>query len=384
MKPRLVICRSNPVAPDPRVEKEARTLLEAGYDVTVLGWDRTAQLPQHETLHGIPCYRLPVRAEYASGIRNLPALLRWQWSLFAWLSRRRREYDLIHACDFDTVLPALVCRSLFHKKVVYDIFDFYADHLRLTPGLIKNAIRSVDLRAIGWADAVILADDSRWEQIRGSRPRLSTVIYNSPEGLNSTTASGYPEKPASIQSASQYKLTIVYVGLLQVERGLFELIDVLRQHPEWSLDLAGFGGDEARILDQIGGMSNVHWHGRVPYQVALYLSAAADVLIATYDPAIPNHRFSSPNKVFEAMLLGKPIIVAQDTNMDRIILKADCGLVIPYGDKSALEAALSRLDSEPATLEGLGANARQAYESTYSWKIMQHRLVNLYQQVAGG
>lgn len=383
MNLRLIICRSNPIAPDPRVEKEARTLAQAGYDVTLLGWDRSTELPQKDRLSGISIFRLPIRAEYASGLRNLPDLLRWQWGLLKWLVRRRREYDLIHACDFDTILPALACRILFHKKVIYDIFDFYADHLRLTPGVIKNTIRTVDLRAIGVADALILADDSRLEQVRGSRPRRRAIIYNSPEDIPIPTEQAQPDHQTSIQEQVYSGLRIVYVGLLQAERGLFELLTVLSQHPDWSLDLAGFGGDEARILDQVRDMPNVRWHGRVPYQTATQLSAGADVLIATYDPSIPNHRYSSPNKVFEAMLLGKPIIVARDTNMDKIINQADCGIVVTYGEIQELEAAFSHLQTDHDLRHRLGENARLAYDSTYSWQIMQNRLLSLYQEVTG-
>jgi glycosyltransferase involved in cell wall biosynthesis len=378
MTQRVVICRSNPIAPDPRVEKEARALVQAGYQVTLLGWDRTTKLPPQDQIDGIPCFRLPIQAEYASGMRNLPDLLRWQWGLLSWLIRHREEYDLIHTCDFDTVLPALVCQRLYRKKVVYDIFDFYADHLRLTPEPVKKAIRALDLGAINRADAVILADESRREQIQGARPRLSAVIYNSPE--DTSPQSSLPGDQAGKPQGS--RLHIVYVGLLQVERGLFELIAVLRRHPEWSLSLAGFGGDEARITQEIQGMTNITWYGRVSYAKALQLSSEADALIATYDPAIPNHRFSSPNKVFEAMLLGKPIIVAQDTNMDRIINQADCGIVVTYGDETALEAALGRLQDQPSLRLRLGENARQAYDTTYSWQIMQHRLINLYEKLA--
>ena len=375
MKPRLVICRSNPISPDPRVEKEARTLAQAGYQVSLLGWDRTAALPQQELLDGIPCQRLAIRAEYASGMHNLPDLLCWQWGLLKWLISQRREYDLIHACDFDTVLPALVCQRLYRKKIIYDIFDFYADHLRATPDWIKNAIRNADLRAIDRAEAVILADESRWEQISGSNPRLSAVIYNTPEDTD-------PKIAAESPMPSLDRLQIAYIGLLQVERGLLELLAVLRGHPEWGLDLAGFGGDESRLLEAARDLPNVRWHGRLPYTRAIQISAGADILIATYDPAIRNHRYSSPNKVFEAMLLGKPVIVAQDTNMDRIIRQADCGIVIPYGDIPALEAALHRLQQDLDLRLRLGRNARQAYDTSYSWKIMQHRLLELYQRVA--
>ncbi len=379
MTQRLVICRSNPIAPDPRVEKAGRALLRAGYQITLLGWDRTAELPQQDRIEGMPCFRLPIRSQYATGMRNLPDLLRWQWGLLKWLIHHRSDYDVIHACDFDTVLPALYCQRIHHKKVVYDIFDFYADHLRRTPALVKKAIRALDLGAINRADAVILADDSRWEQIRGAKPRLSAIIYNSPEDLlpQSFTSEVQAYRPQNS------RLHLAYVGLLQVERGLFELLGVLRRHPQWSLSLAGFGGDEARIREQISDMPNVAWYGRVPYQMALLLSAAADVLIATYDPAIPNHRYSSPNKVFEAMLLGKPIIVARETNMDRIINRENCGIVIPYGDEVALEDALKQLQDNPQLRLRLGENARRAYDTRYGWQIMQDRLVKLYGQLAG-
>jgi glycosyltransferase involved in cell wall biosynthesis len=67
--------------------------------------------------------------------------------------------------------------------------------------------------------------------------------------------------------------------------------------------------------------------------------------------------------------------------MDRIINQADCGIVIPYGDIPALEAALLRLQNDLDLRLRLGGNARQAYDTVYSWKIMQSRLLELYQKV---
>jgi glycosyltransferase involved in cell wall biosynthesis len=125
-------------------------------------------------------------------------------------------------------------------------------------------------------------------------------------------------------------------------------------------------------------MENVHWHGRIPYQRALELSAGADVLVATYDPAIPNHRYASPNKVFEAMMLGKPVVAASNTNFDRIITRHECGLVVEYGDVEQLEQALATIADDPQLRSLLGENARQAYESTYNWTEMESRLLALY------
>ena len=112
------------------------------------------------------------------------------------------------------------------------------------------------------------------------------------------------------------------MGLLEIRRGLLHVLDILRCHPEWTLELAGTGRDARTILDVGMQMPNVHWHGEVPPMTGLSrLNAAADALFATYDPEVPNHRYSSPNKIFEAMMLGKPVIVARDTNADRLVEK---------------------------------------------------------------
>jgi glycosyltransferase involved in cell wall biosynthesis len=373
-KPSVVFCRSNPIAPDPRVEKAASALAEAGYGVTLLGWDRSGTYPTSACLRRMSLHRLPIRARYGTGLHNFPPLLRWQWGLLLWLLRHRRSYDIIHACDFDTILPALLSKWLLDKRVVYDIFDFYADHLRATPGWIKRIIRWIDLRVINRVDALILSDESRREQIRGANPRQSDVILNTPPDLRDQ----FDQRGTA---ASKDELRLVYVGLLQRERGLFDLLHLLAQHPSWHLGLAGFGGDQEQILAQAESLPNLHWHGRVPYQRALALTAAADVVLALYDPALPNHRYASPNKVFEAMMLAKPVVVARDTNVDRIVEKHHCGLVVPYGEIEALEQVLTRLEDDPALRRDLGANGRRAYERYYAWSIMRARLLRLYAQM---
>ncbi|MDO9085566.1 MAG: glycosyltransferase family 4 protein [Anaerolineaceae bacterium] len=371
---RIVILRSNPISPDPRVEKQAKSLSKAGFEVNALGWDRSGMLPKSEKNGDFTISRLSIRANYGSGLMNFPALFRWQIGLMGWLLKNKNNYEIIHACDFDTILPALVMKVFWKKVVIYDIFDFYSDHLRKTPKIITNLIRRLDFWAINNADGVILVDASRSAQISGTQPKFCVSVYNSPDDIQFTI-------PHDKQLDTNSTLKISYVGLLQVERGLFELIDVLKNHPDWFLDLAGFGGDEEVILSSIKYMKNVHWHGRIPYQKALELSHEADVLIATYDPSIPNHRYSSPNKVFEAMMLGKPIIVAKNTNMDIMIEKENCGIIVEYGNKQDLERALTILDVDKDIRSELGENARKAYEETYSWSKMEERLLDLYNQV---
>lgn len=357
--------------PDPRVEKEWVALVEAGASVQVVCWDRNGTHPSYENRTYGPLYRLAIKAEFGRGFSNFPALLRWQAGLVVWLVRKRRTYDVIHACDFDTLLPALLMKALWRKLVVYDIFDFYADILSDGPSWVKKAIRRLDLWAIGKADMVILADEARRAQIAGSHPRLVVVVHNSPPDLRRETEHRQVEPcPTGFR--------IAYIGLLKRERGLFEAIDVVAKHPEWNLDLAGFGAHEEEMRTHAALVPNVHFYGRVDYTQALALSDRADVLFATYDPQIPNHRYSSANKLFEAMMLGKPIIVAHGTGMDRIVEENGSGLVVTYGDRSDLERHLTLLSQDCRLRAALGRRARAAYDTKYSWEREKKRFVDAY------
>jgi len=374
----VVILRATPIHPDPRVEKVGRALTRAGYSVQALGWDRYGSLPAIEKDSGFIVRRLAVQAAAAQGLSNLPALLRWQVALFNWLRHERHSYQVIHACDFDTVLPALWAQRLWGKKVIYDIFDFYADMLRATPRPFPGIVRRMDLAAINQADALLLADDARYKQITGARPRLSAVIYNSPEDISQNRDKAAPTAHRTDQG---YSLRLAYIGLLQIERGLIPLLEVLADHPEWGLDLAGSGAEENQFAHMAHSLPNVTWHGRVPYDQALALNAAADVLPAFYDPRIPNHRFASPNKLFEGMMLAKPVLAALGTNFDRILIQENCGLVVEYGNREQITNALKRLEDH-ALCQRLGDNGRRAYEATYGWDRMVERLLGIYRSVA--
>lgn len=369
----VLFLRSNPVAPDPRVEKEAQALADAGYEVRVLAWDRKGELPQVEDKPFGLVERLPIRGSFGSGLANLLPLLRFNLALLGQLVRRRSTYEVVHACDFDTVLPALLVGKLFGKRVVYDVFDFYADMLRATPGWIKGLIRRVDLKVMGWVDAVILADESRVDQIRGARPRRMAFIYNSP-----------PLEGPLLLPPDPPPLRIAYVGLLQRERGIFQVAELLRRHQEWELDLAGFGGDEEEIKQAMADLANVRYHGRVPYEKALELMEGAHVLFATYDPSIPNHRYSSANKLFEAMALGRPIVVAKDTGMDRLVRQYNLGFVVDYGDLAGLESAFTQVASwGPQERKEFARRAREVYTTHFSWQRMKERLLALYSELEG-
>ncbi|HHY53713.1 MAG TPA: glycosyltransferase family 4 protein [Clostridiales bacterium] len=372
-KKTVVFLRSNPVAPDPRVDKEASALEECGFNTVVIAWDRKNQFPRHERIGRRDIYRVKVKAGIAKGFKTLGGLIKWNICLLYNLVKYRNRYQVIHACDFDTIIPAVFCKLLFRKTVVYDVFDFYADMLRKAPNWLRRIIRRVDLFLMQFVDAVIIADDSRLKQIEGAKYKQLVVIYNSP---HITLQLDGNEKKAG--------LVVGYVGLLQKERGIFEMIEVIKNHPEWQMVIGGYGAEEDEVRLMVEGSSNVKFVGQVPYEETMAIYSNSDVIFATYDPSIPNHKYSSANKLFEAMMLGIPIIVARGTGMDEVVRKYDLGFVVEYGNKNQLEDVLVNIASwDVQKKREFSERARRVFQENFSWEIMEKRLTDLYEKILG-
>ncbi|QIA26695.1 glycosyltransferase family 4 protein [Thermaerobacter sp. PB12/4term] len=394
------------MAPDPRVARVARTLARAGFRVTVVAWDREGAFdewegatfgriirlragigarragneygPRRRTGHGPgqsrgrkrPRLR---RSPYGTGLRKLPAFLHWQWQLLGWLLRHRNRYAIIHACDFDTLTPSVILKFVYGKRVVYDIFDWYAETVRGLPAILRRGVARLDRWLLEKVDAVILADESRLPQLGKARPRRLEIVYNTPDWDPDDVIRGLP---------SRRGLRVAYIGLLQADRGLLELLEVIGRHPEWVLDLGGFGAEEELIRDAAATLPNVRIQGRVPHIRYMEIYARADVVVVTYDPSLLNHRYSSPNKLFEAMRLGKPVVVAEGTGVDRLVKAWRLGYVVPYGDTIRLEAALE--DAAGWTREegrAFAERVSRVYDQYFSWRMMEQRLLRVYKEM---
>lgn len=180
---RVVLIRSNPVAPDPPVEKIADTLLQKGYRVTILAWDRSKNYNTKETLiksrsGNVPIIKFGIKAGYGSGMKSLKELIKFQVKIFKWLSTHKKMYDIIHAFDFDTGFVANICAKIYSKKFVYHILDFYVESHNMAKSRIGNVIKRVEIKVINNSDLTVICTEKRKEQILGSHPKKLIVIHN--------------------------------------------------------------------------------------------------------------------------------------------------------------------------------------------------------------
>lgn len=371
---KVLFLRSNPVRPDSRVEKEVDALVKCGYDVFVLGWDRDENYPLreeplNENLPNVTAYRVGIKASYGSGIKNIRFLLKFQKEIRKFLKKNR--FDIIHACDFDTAFTAY--HSIDHKRIkfVYDIFDYYADAFSI-PSFFRKTIIKLDRQIINGADVCIICSEQRREQIAGSNPKNLVVIHNSPPCsiLQENRAERVADGP----------IRIAYFGILSASRLIKEMVNIVIADKRFELHIGGFGVLESYITDVAANNPNIYFYGKVPYSDVLKIEYDCDILTAIYDPTVRNHFYAAPNKFYESLMLGKPVIMAKGTGMSDVVLKHDIGVTIDFSEaglKDGLDILVSRREQWPA----MSTRMLELYNCEYSWEEMERRLVSAYKSI---
>lgn len=377
---RIVFMRSNPISPDSRVEKEADTLISAGHEVIILGWDRGNEYDYKED--ELKCYtgnakiiRFGIPAVFGGGIkRNLFPLLKIQKRMRKWLVENRDLYDVIHACDFDNGIVAKKIAKKYHKKFVYDVFDYYsASHS--FPKLLKKMIIKSENKVISSADATIICSEQRIKQIEGSTPKRLVIIHNSP--YKEILSMANEDFSLMVQSD---KVKIGYVGILSRARLLKEIVECISMRDDVEFHIGGFGQLNDYMKEASNIYSNIYYYGKISYPDTLKLEEEVDILTAIYDPSVDNHKYAAPNKFYESLMLGKPLIMIHNTGMDSIVDKYDLGVTIDF-NKNDFNKALDKLIMEKNNWYSISDRAKKVYDDFYSWEIMGKRLKDLYEDL---
>ena len=361
---------------DSAVYKVAETLSHNGYDVHLLVWDRQDDLKGRKG-NGYTICRFNLRAPYdkLTALFYLPI-----WWVYEFFFLLRDNPDVIHACDLDTLVPAIPAKLIKRIKLCYTIYDFYANNLpdgrpHLVRKLIRSLVAAVEKFSIRFAQVLFLVDECRYEEVKGARINKLVYIYNSPPD--------YFDAKQRQKSGAGTEILIFYAGVIHKSRGLEHMTEAVENLDGVRLVVAGTGRDKGLIEESARRCQRIQYIGWIPYEEVIRNTLEADILFAFYDPNIPADKYASPNKLFEAMMCSKPILVSEGTALADKVQAENCGLVVPYGNVSAIMEAMVRLKNDPNLVKILGDNGRKAYEEKYRWDIMQERLLQAYKEWKG-
>lgn len=371
---RIIMIRSNPINPDSRVEKEAYSLIKHGHEVKVLCWDREDnykyKYDKKDLLDSsLDLIKIGSKSSYGGGFKNILYFLKFQLRMRKWLIKNSENYDAIHACDFDTAFFSQSVAIKKKKKFIFDIFDFICGDEK---NFFQKVIKKSQIRLINKSDATIICTEERMKQIAASDPKKIVVIHNTP--------SSNQFKINNDGSSDNKNIKIAYVGILQKGRLLPEIFDFFKKNNNIEFHVGGFGLYEGELMNLSSKYGNIKYHGRMQYEDTLKLESFCDIMLAIYDPNIENHRFAAPNKFYEALFLGKPLIMVKNTGMSNIVSENDIGVLIDYSAEGFANGVYKLIERKE-DWEKISFKMKDIYSNKYNWKIMDKRLHALYKEL---
>ena len=284
------------------------------------------------------------------------------------------DADIYHAHDPE-LLP--YCRKLIKKgKIV--IFDAHEDLPKqiLSKPYLNSIAKTLLSKAFSFYEKKIC---SSFSGIIGATPFISEKFAKI--NTNSVNINNYPivgELNKSANWADKSK-EIVYVGGISQIRGIKEIVQAMKYTEKTILNIGG-KFSEPEVEKEVKGYETwkkVRDNGFLSRAEVANLFAKSMAGIVTFLP-VPNHIDAQPNKMFEYMSAGLPIITSNFPLWKEIVEGNNCGICVDPKNPRAIGEAIMKIVDNPKQAEIYGENGRQAILTKYNWSTEFDKLIKMY------
>lgn len=389
---------------DRRILQEAQTLRQAGYGVALLaGFE--CSTPEAYEQDGISIARFT----FDWSDSRLERIFRWiplqpgRLRSWLWIAARRliagvtgltsfehfvlrqvmaRDYDILHCHDFPLLNVAVEAKRRRPTPLVYDAHELYHAQSQL-PARVRRRYRRREARLIRRVDLAITVN-----------PFLARIMAEDygcemPEViLNAAIVPSRSQSPLDLRKRlglSPLARIVIYQGWFSPERGLVKLVEMARHFPaNVHLVMVGYGAHELdlRAVSAAQGTDDgrVMFLGRIEPEELARLTPSADLGVIPYHGIDLNHRYSSPNKLFEFLAAGVPFVSNDLPFLRTVVDTYGCGFVVDFAaSERAANQILARID-DPEAMSRL-KQAATAAARVLNWEVEGRKLLALYNGV---
>jgi glycosyltransferase involved in cell wall biosynthesis len=341
------------------------SLAAAGFDVTLISPAEQIESVAHGVKH-VPVTR--GRGRLRRMTVTVMDVLRKAWAEHA-------DAYHIHSPE---LIPAGILLKLGGKRVVYDAHEDLPDQIASKPW-IAPPFRQPVVAAAG----ILLSVGARvFDGIVAATPTIAedfpahktSIVQNFPvaEEFSQDTPPAYATRA----------MQVIYVGGITEIRGIREMVhamELVNECLDARFALVGDFVNEAlkRNIMSMPGWKHVDFHGFLDRDAVVEQLNRSRVGLVLFHP-VPNHVNSQPNKLFEYMISGIPILASDFPRWTQFVDEPGTGLTVDPLDPSAIAKAIIRILTHPQEAEEMGNTGRDLALTRYIWSQEAEKLVNFY------
>jgi len=343
--------------------KECQSLSKEGYEVTLI----IADDEENEIKNGVKIVSVGITTK-----RRLLRFTKTVWNVFK--KALLTNADIYHFHDVE-LIPIALLLKLMGKKIIYDVHEDIPREILSKP-YIKKYIKPIIAKLVEFFeefsakkfDAIITATPFIKDRfLKLNKNCIDIVNYPILDELN--VNSNWNDK----------RNEICYIGSITKVRGITELVESL-QYVDIVLNLGGSFSSEdfENELKRKNEWSKVNYLGLLNRKEVSNVLSMSKAGVVTFYP-LPNHINAQPNKMFEYMSAGIPVIASNFLLWRKIIEGNNCGICVDPLNPKEIANAISYLLNNDREAKKMGKNARKVVRKRYNWKIEEEKLFKLYQ-----
>ncbi len=366
---KVILSVTNDLTSEQRVHKVCLFLLKQGFDVTLVGRLRRKNLP----LEKKPYHTKRMFLFFETG----PLFYaEYNFRLFFYLLFHKA--DVLVANDLDTLLSNYLASKMKGCKLVHDSHEYFTGVPELEG---RNFAKGIWKRIERW----IFPKLKSVYTVNGSIANL----YNEEYGIEVKVARNFPLldrdrnqhlKSKAVLGIPENKKIILYQGSINVDRGLLEAVEAMQYVNGAVLLVVGAGDilDQVKIKTQNLNLADkIIFKKRVPFEELKNYTSHADMGISLDKDTNINYRFSLPNKIFDFIHAGVPVLASDLVEIRKIFSRYPVGELIESHDPKHIAEKMNRMLADPARQKIWRANCLEASKEL-CWENEEKVLLSIY------
>ncbi|HRY63370.1 MAG TPA: glycosyltransferase [Patescibacteria group bacterium] len=378
---KVVMILAEPCHNDSRVMRQARTLSETGYGVTILalygkGLNR---IEEHDGYRIIRlCCWLP-----GSGIVAMVAR-EFFFYITSFLFILWSRPLVCHIHNPRALMPGVLAAKLVGAKIIYDSHELWGEAVHRTdfPQWIFRVVVGLEKFLAHRADVVLAVSGYIVRVLRKRFRKPVFLIRNVSDGPQITLKGDLLRK--SLGLSGDPRKIVLYQGLFSPGRGLFEIIEAMQWATGAVLIFLGYEGthgirvpDMKAKIDGLGLSQKVFIYGPVPADMILQYTASADIGVCSIQAVNKNHVFCLPNKFFSYVMAGLSVAVSNLPEMGRLVNKYSVGVTFDPTDPRDIAEKLNTLLGS----NGVYQKNIARFNRVFNWEREGRRMLNIYKKL---
>ncbi len=370
-KRRAAFSVTNCICFDQRVLKISETVSKLDIEITIIG----RKLGECCGKNAVPFRTKRFNMIFRKGFIFYSSI---NLRLFFYLLLHR--FDILVANDLDTLLPNYLVSKLKHLPLVYDSHEYFTGVPELTGRpFVKWVWKTIERSIFPHLKYVMTVSDSVAAQYENEYNFKPAVVRNCSK--QSGSIRGFSRQELKING---HDLLLVFQGGgIHMDKGGEELVEAIHRTENVSLIIVG-SGDILHVLKKMVAdrhlSQRVRFIPKVQWEELIRYTKSADAGMCLEKDTNLNYRFSIPNKLFDYISAGIPVITGTLPEIKKIVEENGFGLIIPDITPEEIICAIIKLRDNPDILKELKKNSIRA-SKILNWENESKKVTNFYQNI---